>query len=136
MSHAVASTNSKFTLKQRIIILFLMWLVVGLAFAFAPVEPSGYPEDDELWRAFLYAPITFAFGLVALLSLSNASDTTNLLWMVTVFALVLTYACVLLSWFLTEAKRRPILVFCAVHVVLTAISVFGFVRWNWRMAAG
>ena len=114
-----------FLLKRRVLILFLLWLMVAIAFAFAPIPRSDFPEHQERLRAFFMAPVLFAFGLALFVP---ASPTTSTL----IFVFALIYQIVQLGYFLAEARRLPILNWCVAHLVLTGIAVVSFVRFTWN----
>ena len=118
-----------FSLKERLAIFLLLWLIAAVAFAFAPCAPTDYPEDQERIRAFLAAPLMFAFGLAMLFPDSTAGGAI-------IFVGVLLYLWAQLACIFGQVQRRPILILCAVHLVLTGVAVVSFVRFTWNSVGG
>jgi hypothetical protein len=108
-----------FSLKKRIAILGILWLIVAVAFAiFAPTDD---PEDQQPIRALLAAPLLFAFGLMLFFSTSPIATAV-------ILAGIFLYLYAQLACILGQGRRRPILIFSALHLLLTAASVVKFVQ--------
>lgn len=117
------------SLKKRVIIFLLLWLIVAVAFTFAPAAPTDYPQNQERFQAFVSAPLMFAFGLASLFS---ESETAHQI----VFVSALLYVSAQVGYFLTQEHRRQILIFRTSHLILTGLAIVGLVKFTWNSVAG
>ncbi len=117
------------TFKKRIGIYLAMWLLIALAFAFAPFAPSEYPEHQERVLAFLEAPLMVAAGFTALFPWHGAMRAG-------IFTAAILYLVVHAIFTLTCVQRRPFIALCVVHLFLSALAVVGSVHYSWHDQGG
>jgi hypothetical protein len=124
------------SLKARITIFLGLWVIVGLLFAFAPYAPTD--EKNAEIRAFVVAPLMFVAGFITLFTQSGSAPTSDATAVIegVVLVLGLLYFAVHIAMMLTQARRRTILILCAVHLALTIAAVAGLVRHSWESIGG
>ena len=117
------------TFKKRLGIYAAMWLLIALAFAFAPFAPSEYPEHQERVPAFLEAPLMVAAGFTTLFPWHGIMPTG-------IFTAAILYLVAHAIFTLTCRQRRPFFILCVVHLFLVAVAVVSSVHYSWHDQGG